>query len=118
MCNFCLLFDFSTARARTENGKAWIEKAPTDIPFLPKQQFAFCPVCGNPLKGDSVSSERFAESIKRIRRMRGLTQEALGEMIGVKKSAISKYEKGRSFPTVTQLVKLCQVLEISPQELM
>ena len=35
------------------------------------------------------------EIIKMLRKSRGLTQEELGNVIGVQKSAIAKYEKGR-----------------------
>ncbi len=35
------------------------------------------------------------EIIKMLRKSRGLTQEELGNIIGVQKSAIAKYEKGR-----------------------
>ena len=42
-----------------------------------------------------VNQMNFGEKVKELRRSKGLTQEALGEIIGVKKSAINKYEKGR-----------------------
>ena len=34
------------------------------------------------------------EKIRELRKRLGLTQEELGDMIGVKKAAINKYEKG------------------------
>lgn len=118
MCNFCILFDFSTVRAKVDQGVATIEKAPTQIPFLPKQQFNFCPMCGSPIDPELMSpSKIFPVNLRRIRRMRGLTQEALGRSLGLQKSAISKYEKGRTKPNVKQLAELCRVLEVSPQEL-
>ena len=116
MCNFCILFDFSSARAKVNEGVATIEKAPTDIPFLPKQQFNFCPVCGSPRENNSITNS-FPSNLRRIRRMRGYTQEALGRAMGMQKSAISKYEKGRTKPNIKQLAQICKLLDISPQEL-
>lgn len=116
MCNFCILFDFSSAMARVENGIATIVKAPTDIPFLPRQQFNFCPVCGSPREA-TVSSQTFGQNLRRIRRMRGVTQTALANAIGVQKACISKYEKGRSSPSIRRVSQICRALDISPQEL-
>ena len=39
------------------------------------------------------------ERIKKLRKEKGLTQQQLGEMLGVQKSAIAKYENGHTFPT-------------------
>ena len=119
MCNFCILFDFSTARARVEQGVASIDKAPTDIPFLPSQQFNFCPVCGSPRDAKAFNlNASFAKNLRRIRRMRGMTQEQLGEMLGIQRSAVCKYEKGRTRPNVLQLMTICNALDVSPEELL
>ncbi len=117
MCEFCLLFDFGSYRAKVDNGVASLVKAPTEIPFLPKQQFAFCPVCGSPRSEESMPTGKFPQNLRRIRRMRGFTQEALGRKLGVQKSAVCKYEKGRAVPNTKQLQVLCRVLNVSPQEL-
>ena len=116
MCDFCILFDWSSAKVKVEQGIATIVKAPTDIPFLPKDQFNFCPVCGSP-RESSINTQSFGQNLRRIRRMRGVTQTALGNAIGVQKSCISKYEKGRTSPSMRKVVQICHVLEISPQEL-
>ena len=117
MCNFCILFDFSTARAKVDHGVATIEKAPEMIPFLPKDRFNFCPVCGSPLTEDYSVGRAFPARLRKVRRLRGYTQEALGREIGVKRSAICKYEKGRTKPNIKQLASICKILEVSPQEL-
>ena len=118
MCNFCILFDFSSAMAKVDQGIATIEKAPTDIPFLPRQQFNFCPVCGSPREPIEIkANSKVPSNLRRIRRMRGYTQEALGEKLGVQKSAISKYEKARTRPNIQQLAELCRILDVAPQEL-
>ena len=119
MCDFCLLFDFSSARARVRNGVASIEKAPEGIPFLQKQQFKFCPMCGSPVDAESlVLTDRFPTNLRRIRRMNGITQEVLGREMGVQKSAVSKWEHKRATPDIYQLVRLCKLLDVTPQELL
>lgn len=55
------------------------------------------------------------DKIRQARIERGYTQEELGEIIGVQKSAVAKYENGR----VTNLkraviIKLAQALNVSP----
>lgn len=119
MCEFCILFDFSQASARVVSGVASIIKAPSDIPFLPKQQFNFCPMCGSPREPEKLLlSNRFGQNLRRIRRMRGMTQEGLGKLMGIQKSAVSKYEKGRVKPDIARLMLLCRLLDVSPTELL
>lgn len=118
MCEFCIMFDFSTASAKVEQGIAKIMKAPEGIPFLPKQQFNFCPICGSPREPQRLSGNRFGQNMRRIRRMRGMTQEALGRELGIQRSAVCKYEKGRVKPDITQLLKICQTLDVAPSELL
>ena len=58
------------------------------------------------------------ERIKKARLSKGLTQEALGELLGVQKSAIAKYESGRVVNIKrSTLKKISDVLEIRPAEL-
>lgn len=53
--------------------------------------------------------------IKKLRKEKGLTQEKLGDLIGVKKSAVAKYENNRveNLKRAT-IQKLAEVLEVSP----
>ena len=58
------------------------------------------------------------EKIKIARIRRGLTQEELGNMIGVQKSAIAKYESGRVVNIKrTTLQKIADVLDMNPSDL-
>lgn len=60
----------------------------------------------------------FGEKLKEYRKSKGLTQEALANILGVQKAAISKYEKGRikKIPTHT-LYELAIILEIPQKDL-
>ena len=117
MCEFCLLFDFSSYRAKVDQGVASLEKAPTEIPFLPKQQFKFCPVCGAQLVKASTSGD-FGQNLRRIRKLRGVTQTAIARELGMQRSAVCKYEKGRTTPNAKQIATICRLLGVSPQELL
>lgn len=60
-----------------------------------------------------------AEKIKQLRLQKGLSQEALGSMIGVKKAAINKYETGRVVNIKrTTLKRLADVLGVTPADLL
>lgn len=58
------------------------------------------------------------EKIKSARLAKGYTQEELGKLIGVQKSAVAKYEKGRVVNIKRSvLAKIASVLDIPPVEL-
>lgn len=58
------------------------------------------------------------EKIKIARQAKGMTQEELGKILGVQKSAIAKYENGRVVNIKrSTLKKISDVLEIRPAEL-
>lgn len=58
------------------------------------------------------------QKIKSARIRKGYTQEELGNLIGVQKSAVAKYEKGRVVNIKRSvLAKISEVLEIPPVEL-
>ena len=57
--------------------------------------------------------EIFAERIKELRIEHGLTQEAVGEIIGVKRYAVYSYEKGRACPEMKGLIALADYFEVS-----
>ena len=58
------------------------------------------------------------DKIKSARLAKGYTQEELGKLLGVQKSAVAKYEKGRVVNIKRNILKkLSTVLEIPPVEL-
>lgn len=58
------------------------------------------------------------ESIKNIRKSKGITQKELAERIGITDSAITKYEKGDREPGWETLYKIADVLEVSINDLL
>lgn len=58
------------------------------------------------------------QKIKKARLERGLTQQELGSIVGVQKSAIAKYESGRVVNIKRNtLQKIAKALNIRPSEL-
>ena len=58
------------------------------------------------------------ENIKRLRTAKGLTQEQLSEAVGVTCAAVSKWERGDTFPDITMLFPLAHFFGVSLDELM
>ena len=58
------------------------------------------------------------EKIQKLRKQRGLSQEALAEKVTVTRKTISKWERGNGFPEVSLLLPLCNELEITVNELL
>lgn len=56
--------------------------------------------------------------IKSLRKKRGLLQEDLANLIGLKVGTVSKYEQGDRTPGIRQLTHIAEVLECSITELM
>ncbi len=60
----------------------------------------------------------FAETLKQIRKERGLTQEELAEIMDVSRQAVSKWEMSEGYPEVEKLLLLSNKLNISLDSLM
>ena len=61
---------------------------------------------------------KIGEKIKIARKKKGLTQEDLGKLVGVQKSAIAKYENGRIVNIKRSTIqKIASALNIRPSEL-
>ena len=58
------------------------------------------------------------DRIAAVRKAAGLTQEQLGELLGVTRQAVSKWERGLSYPDVTLLEPLAAALDLTVEELM
>ena len=51
------------------------------------------------------------------RRLRGISQKQLADLIGVTPGTISHYESGRRLPNIQMALKLAQILEVSVEDL-
>ncbi len=59
----------------------------------------------------NLQKDILSEMIKQARKKRNLTQSQLGEMVGVKKSQISKLENGLNNATLDTLLKVFEALK-------
>lgn len=55
----------------------------------------------------------FGDKIFALRREKGLTQDALAELLGVTAQAVSKWERGESMPDTAMLPKIAEVFDVS-----
>lgn len=62
--------------------------------------------------------EKIGTIIRNHRIAKGLTQEELGVKVFVSKQAVSKWETGKTLPDIEMVRKLCDVLEISRDEIL
>lgn len=62
--------------------------------------------------------ETFGKYILQKRKEAGLSQKALAEQLFVSESAVSKWERGLSYPDITLVTSLCETLHISEHELL
>ena len=61
---------------------------------------------------------RFHENLKALREVRGVTQETLGQKIGVAKSTVSMYESGSREPSFEILEAIADYFNVSLAALM
>ncbi len=54
-----------------------------------------------------------SENIKRLRRDKNLTQEALADFLGVTSQSVSHWERGESYPDITLLPEIAEFFNIS-----
>lgn len=55
----------------------------------------------------------FHEKLQELRKQKGLTQEALAELLYVSRTAVSKWESGRGFPNIESLKALSKTFGVS-----
>ena len=60
----------------------------------------------------------FHEKLQQLRKSRGLTQEELAEAVYVSRTAVSKWESGRGYPSIDSLKQLARFFSISVDELL
>ncbi len=53
------------------------------------------------------------ENIRKLRRERDITQEALAEMLGVTAQSVSQWENSRTAPDISQIAPLAHIFEVS-----
>lgn len=60
----------------------------------------------------------FKKNLKILRKGHSLTQEQLGEILHVSRTAISNYENGKMEPSISMLLNLSKFFEVSVDQLL
>ena len=60
----------------------------------------------------------FHEKLQKLRKQSGLTQQELGEILYVSRTAISKWESGRGYPNIESLREIAKFFGITVDELL
>ena len=60
----------------------------------------------------------FYEKLQELRKSRGLTQEELAEVLFVSRTAISKWESGRGYPSIDSLKEISSYFSVSIDDLL
>ena len=60
----------------------------------------------------------FNEKLQKLRKDRGLTQEELAEALFVSRTAISKWESGRGYPSIDSLKEISKFFSVTIDELL
>lgn len=63
-------------------------------------------------------NETIGNRISRLRKEKGMSQEALAEKIGVSPQAVSKWENDQSCPDISLLPQLAKLLDVTVDELL
>ncbi len=66
----------------------------------------------------AVVKKTLGETIKAYRMERNMTQEFVAESLGVSRQAVSKWEKGTSDPSTSNLLALAKLYGVSAEELL
>lgn len=60
----------------------------------------------------------FAERLRELRLEHGMSQDAVGKIIDVKRYSVCGYEKGKNFPEVAGLIALADYFDVSTDYLL
>lgn len=61
---------------------------------------------------------RIGKFIAQQRKEKGLTQLQLADLLSIRDKTVSKWERGRGLPDVSLMIPLCEVLDISVNDLL
>ena len=60
----------------------------------------------------------FNEKLQKLRKQKGMTQEELAAMLYVSRTAVSKWESGRGYPSIESLKAIAKLFSVSLDELL
>lgn len=64
-----------------------------------------------------MENKNFAVKLKKLRIEKGIGQRGLARLIGVSTSTVGMYEQGRRTPNYSIIIRICHVLNTTPDHL-
>ena len=52
---------------------------------------------------------KFGENLKKLRKLKGLSQEELADKVNVSRQSVSKWETGEAYPEMNNILQLCKI---------
>ena len=68
--------------------------------------------------GENMDQQKIGKFISELRKKKGLTQKQIAEKLLISEKTVSKWECGNGMPDVSLMIPLCEILEISVNELL
>lgn len=59
----------------------------------------------------------FGSNLQQIRKLKNLTGEYIAKQLGVSTASVSQWENGKTMPSTNTLMKLCNLLNVYPEDL-
>ena len=63
-------------------------------------------------------NKSISEKISEFRKLRSLSQQELGEKLGVTPQAVSKWERGEAYPDTENLIMISEMFSVTIDELL
>ena len=60
---------------------------------------------------------KFGDNLQNLRKLKKMSQEKLAEKVDVSRQSISKWERGESYPTMNNIIALCEIFHCNINEL-
>ena len=60
---------------------------------------------------------KFGENLKKLRKLKKISQEELAERVGVSRQSVSKWETGDAYPEMNNILELCKIFKCNIGEL-
>ena len=61
---------------------------------------------------------RFGDNLKNLRKSKNISQEELGEKVGVSRQSVSKWENSEAYPEMTNILILCKIFNCKINDLL
>ena len=65
-----------------------------------------------------MDNDKVGRFIAKLRKKKGLTQDELGNMLGISGKSVSKWERGLNMPDISLIYKLSEVFDVDLNQLL